>query len=336
MTEIQGFDFLNVSVKPNGLTLYVPSNGGCREKLAKLDTSQKGIISRKSKSRLRNSLDWLFLLSAKKVTKQDKIVFRMSEITLTLPSKQRHSDKVIVRKCLNQFLTEMRNRYDMTNYVRKSEVQKNGNIHFHILSNMAFLPKDELKEIWNRIIEKLGYITAYRRERLKSGLPFTMPSSTRVDSIKSEKQFKKYIAKQEVSRFGHLRKKYLAKDDTDKGKRAVEGKVWFVSRELSKLRGITLDYADCYNDFEQLRKKGVEIIEGDFFAFFKAPILKWFGKLEYLTQKVQDFLDIYLGKISEETGEIKSEILGQIKKVNCKQLTFNFGLSLVQSNPYDY
>src|SRR5690606_39568338 len=63
--------------------------------------------------------------------------FRLSFITLTLPSPQGSiSDKEIKRGPLRMFIQKMGRRYGMYNYVWKAEKQKNGNIHFHITTDV--------------------------------------------------------------------------------------------------------------------------------------------------------------------------------------------------------
>jgi hypothetical protein len=76
-----------------------------------------------------------------------------------------HSDLVIKNLFLNQFLIEAKKRWNISQYVWRAEKQLNGNIHFHILTN-RFIPWSELRDVWNRIQEKLGYVSRYR-ENLK-------------------------------------------------------------------------------------------------------------------------------------------------------------------------
>ncbi len=93
---------------------------------------------------------------------KDKIVF----VTLTLASKQVHSDQVIKRVLLNQFITEMHERWHVNDYICCAEKQENGNIHFHLLVDKRIWWND-LRNVWNRIQQKLGYVTRYRDVRLQ-------------------------------------------------------------------------------------------------------------------------------------------------------------------------
>ncbi|MBA7716867.1 hypothetical protein ES703_125949 [subsurface metagenome] len=110
----------------------------------------------------------LFLAKPKKLSNSragKKRTFKLNFITLDLSSDQVHTDQVIKRELLHQFLVEMRKKWHATLYLWKAEKQKNGRIHFHIITD-KFIPWNELRNVWNRIQQKLGYVTAYREDRL--------------------------------------------------------------------------------------------------------------------------------------------------------------------------
>lgn len=54
----------------------------------------------------------------------------------------------------------------MNKYVVRSERQANGNIHFHVVTN-SFIPHQALRDTWNNIINKLGYVDDYRANMLQ-------------------------------------------------------------------------------------------------------------------------------------------------------------------------
>ncbi|MDR0567460.1 MAG: hypothetical protein LBG47_10590 [Prevotellaceae bacterium] len=96
--------------------------------------------------------------------KRTPVAYKLTFVTLTLPSPQQHSDLTIKSLALNQFLTEAKTLWHMDLYVWKAEKQRNGNIHFHILSN-RYIPHLQLRSTWNRIINKppLQYVDTYSR-----------------------------------------------------------------------------------------------------------------------------------------------------------------------------
>lgn len=122
-------------------------------------------LSSKAKRRINKSIAWLSYLSKpvtrRHPTKNYKMSHQIALITLTLPARQIHTDNEIKNKCLNQFLTEMRSVFHMYNYVWKAELQENGNVHFHIVTD-SFIDYRIVRTVWNRCVNKLGYIDRYR------------------------------------------------------------------------------------------------------------------------------------------------------------------------------
>lgn len=100
----------------------------------------------------------------KGTTYQKPVKHKLSMITLTLPSKQIHDDETIKSKCLNQFLIEIRKSFKVQDYIWKAEKQENTNIHFHILIN-RYIHHVKIKTIWNRIINKIGYVDTFAKNQ---------------------------------------------------------------------------------------------------------------------------------------------------------------------------
>lgn len=85
---------------------------------------------------------------------------RTTFITLTLPSKQIHEDKIITKIILGGFLDRCRKVGLMENYVWKAEKQKNGNIHYHVLTD-SYCNRTVLYRYWLLALNKLGYVQRY-------------------------------------------------------------------------------------------------------------------------------------------------------------------------------
>lgn len=128
------------------------------------NSRKKAEMSKRAQKRIREAVNWLCFLSRKRSIKQKggKFVsnFSVSFITLTLPGKQMHSHKEIKEKCLHQFITQIGKYFPVKNYVWKAELQKNGNIHFHLTTDV-FIHHMAIRKYWNQAIEKLGYVSAY-------------------------------------------------------------------------------------------------------------------------------------------------------------------------------
>lgn len=89
-------------------------------------------------------------------------------LTLTLPCVQHHCDNDIKKDCFIRFMEYLRGTkengrsgWGVVNYLWVAETQKNGNIHFHVILDKA-LPAQRLNEIWNRFIDRLGYVDRFR------------------------------------------------------------------------------------------------------------------------------------------------------------------------------
>jgi hypothetical protein len=90
-------------------------------------------------------------------------------LTLTLPSKQVHHDKVIKEKCLDPMVKWLKDSIAKTGrfggnidaYLWRAESQKNGNLHFHIICD-KWIDHERIQRQWNQICERLGYMTAYK------------------------------------------------------------------------------------------------------------------------------------------------------------------------------
>lgn len=133
--------------------------------LLKSKRSACGKVSNQAKRKMLRAIDYLLLLASdKKVFDRvsgRSFTFKIAFVTLTLPANQVHTDKEIKDKCLNSLLLELKHFYKVVNYVWRAEKQKNGNIHFHLVVD-KFIPYSELRNRWNRIINKLGYVDQYR------------------------------------------------------------------------------------------------------------------------------------------------------------------------------
>lgn len=130
-------------------------------------------ISKNSQRNLRQKIEYLFLYAKKRKirTYNQKVIpnFKVVFLTLKLPSEQKHPSSIIITECLQPLFELFRKRLNMVNYVYRVEFQKNGNIHFHICTDTYIDYYFALKH-WNRLLEKLGYITAFAEKMGKLSL----------------------------------------------------------------------------------------------------------------------------------------------------------------------
>jgi hypothetical protein len=180
-----------VSIKSNSVVRYskvVYSNLIKRYDMPISNLSVGLSLSSKSARRLQEVIRLLFL-----ATKSKKVYsladgryysFKLNFITLTLSSNQIHVDSDILKLCFEPFLRILRRSHVGLLYVWKAEVQDNGNIHFHLNTNI-FIHYRTLRDLWNQCQEKLGYV---------SNCSVMDPNSTDVKVVKSERDMAKYMA----------------------------------------------------------------------------------------------------------------------------------------------
>lgn len=266
------------------------------------------ILSDSSKRKLFDSVNYMFNLSQPRLIemKNNKKIFnfRLSFVTLTLPSKQAHDDVTIKKDFLNHFLVELRKHYKIDNYIWKAELQKNQNIHFHLILD-RYVDYQALRRRWNRVLEKGGYVSKYREKmsKLSSSQYYLMrlnnckshnekygteynitfkdahkayqkgvdsnwsnPNSVDVKSVYGKKDLACYLAK------------YVAKQidedsqtDEETTRQMAFGRSWSRSYSLVKLSKIgSIEYDDIKDLITYFRNKKANVmrVAGRFFEVF--------------------------------------------------------------------
>src|SRR3972149_1013680 len=134
------------------------------------NNSTEGVLSKKASKAIKLAIDWMVICANPDFvwSRSARLNFQvhLKFITLTLPCQQFHTDLIIKSQCLHQFLVEIEKYHGVHNYVWRAEAQRNGNIHFHITTD-KFIHHQDVAEIWNRCISKLGYIDKYRENQLQ-------------------------------------------------------------------------------------------------------------------------------------------------------------------------
>ena len=209
-----------------------------------LNSSRKanGNVSKHAKRKMSKAIEYLVTTSYEKKVKEKvygkTIIVKVAFITLTLPSAQTHTDSEIINRCLNSFLIEIRKFYNVNKYVWRAEKQQNGNIHFHILTD-KFIPWNELRNRWNRIINKLGYVDRFQE---KHG--HRTPNSTDVHSTRKIKNLKSYLTKYLTKNENTTKENTNPEVETaskiskmETNYKSSTGRIWGCSHNLSKIQG---------------------------------------------------------------------------------------------------
>lgn len=229
-------------------------------------TSHNFTLSDNANRTLKKKISWLYYLAKSKQVKtyngNSIFNFKIGFITLTLPSKQKTPTIQCNSDLLNVFLTEIRTRTKMENYVWRLEFQKNGNVHYHIVTD-TYLDYFFVLKVWNKILKNNGYIDDFKSKMEKLSLSdynriynnenkkdysqivkqyakgksekWEQPNSVDVKSVISNKAISNYISKY----FAKDSKHGTIKNDLDTDENSKNLRLWFCSRSLSKLNAIS-------------------------------------------------------------------------------------------------
>lgn len=167
----------SVRITPRRITMfdnYLVNNTPVRLQDFKVNkipiTGSRPHISHRSQAKIKTAIDYLTTISPKKTVYDqaldEAVSFNLVFVTLTLSSEQVHSDNELKKIVLHQFITEITKVYKVNHYLWRMEKQCNSNTHFHFVFN-RFIPYYELRQRWNRIQNKLGYVDRYRAKMLQ-------------------------------------------------------------------------------------------------------------------------------------------------------------------------
>lgn len=216
-------------------------------------------LSKKSARRLTNAVNWLVAQSKKKHVYSKKsgksFYFQLSFITLTIPIVELDlSDKSVKNKILHLFINQARYRWGMKSYVWKAETQENGNIHFHLTTDV-YIDSDELRLVWNKclkthdVLQKYSkkfsamsfedYCTSYgpdskisqkvlrHRFEIGNSTNWENPNTTDIHAVYKVRDVGAYLAT------------YLSKKE--EGRRVIQGRVWGASQNLSEANKLVIE-----------------------------------------------------------------------------------------------
>jgi hypothetical protein len=139
--------------------------------------------------------------------------FKVNFVTLTLPCPQGDiTDKQIKKECLDNFIKRIKRKLKLNNYIWRAEKQKNGNLHFHMVTD-TYLHYEKIRNDWNQCLNKFGYIDKFEAKHGHRN-----PNSTDVHAIWKVKNLTQYFIK------------YMSKGTTEGD--IIDGKLWDCSAAL--------------------------------------------------------------------------------------------------------
>lgn len=224
------------------------------------------VISANSKRKLWYALMTLQALSTPKkafnFTSGKPFNFLLNFITLTLPAINfDYSDLWLKRNVLNNFLINLKNKYDLKHYVMKYEAQKNGNLHIHITTN-TYIHYEALNKLWNHCLNKTDLIEKYQRKFNNNN-----PNSTDIHSVmKLNSIYQEFL-------------KYIQKEDTTR--RKISGRLWSCSKSLEFNNRLHFTLTEeLYNDYKYIQKRFLDqCFHSDYFDCYTFHNKYLFSKL---------------------------------------------------------
>ena len=185
-----------------------------------------GRLTTSAAKKLKNAIQLLVAIALEKevplLKKKGTFKFKLNFITFTLPAPQGDLSDKDVKHLLDNWIKRARRKYNLGSYVWRAEVQANGNLHFHMITD-AYIRWDHIRNDWNSI---LSTTTLLQKFHDKHG--HWNPNSTDVHSIRKIKNLSAYFVK------------YMSKAHKD-GERKIEGKLWDCSKNLKTKEKVTFE-----------------------------------------------------------------------------------------------
>lgn len=178
--------------------------------------------------------------------------FKLSFITLTVSSSSvMLTAKEAHKMLLEPFLLYLRRTHQMRSYIWKAELQKRGQIHYHLTSD-CFINHTTLRNKWNEFQIKHGLLDDYYNDKGHYNA-----NSTDVHSVYKIKNIEAYLIK------------YLVKPGSEE--EATTGKIWDCSLNL-KHNGYFTTTATYHYDKELFKREhtgNIDVYRAERFTIIK-------------------------------------------------------------------
>jgi hypothetical protein len=293
-------------ITPRGITTSLVHEGGqgnpealARGRARIQEHGFSGAYADKAKAKVRRRAEnWLSgLVATQTGNLWDRAVVdvlaekRYVLLTLTLPADQVHTDQEVRRLMLMPYLQKLKRKCHAANYMWFAETQRNGNIHFHLILD-RYIDKAVAQKLWNGVLEKPGYIAAYRagREAWHAG-------GFRYDSSNRRTENQQRHAYEEGVRTGWSQPptadirgvkggaqgvlayvvEYCAKGaqgEPGDVRRKVEGHLWGCNRNLGKLERYEVELTPDLHQLIEAGAEGGELrkVEGEHWKHYAGDI----------------------------------------------------------------
>jgi len=257
------------------------------------ETTYSGKLTKGAKKRLSKAIDLLCQTVRPKSIYNEvtgrQITHRLSFITLTISQKENITARESYDKGFKHFIQWLRRTKKVTTYVWKCEVQKRGQIHYHI-TTPSFIHYQEIRDKWNNIQRQNDWTNDYFKLKGHHN-----PNSTDIKEVRKVSNLSAYLIKEFC--------KTIQNPET-------EGKIWDCSLNLKKWKYYTItettDKTEILSDM--IDEKKIDAIPTDYCIVLK---MKNVSNTEIMDLKELKGYEDYLTMI--RTYRQKEPIVNNIK-----------------------
>lgn len=230
-----------------------------------------GKVTNHSAKRIRKATDLLVQISTPTQIYnpiiERHVMHSLSFITLTLSSNERHlTAKEGHKLLLAPWLLRMKRKANLSTYIWKAELQKNGQLHYHI-STPSWINYTLIRDEWNTLLRKNNLATTFDDSTGK------IQNSTDVHAVYKVEDIAAYLCK------------YLSKEDKEQ---STEGKIWDCSLNLKSPKFFTVSKPLDFILTDE--KASIKDCDRCTMIFLTKPILNF-------NTKIQREYDIYLNAV---------------------------------------
>lgn len=170
---------------------------------------------------------------------------RLSFITLTVASGHNITAQDGHKLLLSHFLQWLRREHDVKTYIWKAELQRRGQLHYHV-TTPTFIHYKDIRAKWNELQLKAGLLKEFAE---KHG--HTDPNSTDIHEVRHVKDMARYLVKE------------LAK--SMQNETATRGKLWDCSDNLAGVPYFSVQLTNYHElQLNRLRDAGnIKMFSGD-------------------------------------------------------------------------
>lgn len=183
----------------------------------KEEKTYKGAVTLHTKKRIERAVSLLLQKSKEHkiynpITEKEEM-FRINFITLTIhDTSKNYTASETYKMLLKPFLQWLTKTQKVSDYIWKAELQKRGQIHYHITTN-KWIHYQLIKDKWNNLMRQNNMLVEYFKK-----FKTYNPNSTDIHKVYKIKNIEAYLCK------------YLSKKESDKN--STIGKIWDCSKSL--------------------------------------------------------------------------------------------------------